>query len=261
MFNRGSIFSQMPPVTKNLIIINIIVWLAMFVLPSRLGAGLEQYGGLHYFSASDFNPVQLITYMFMHSTRSVAHIFFNMFSLFMFGIALERTLGSARFLFYYISCGIGAGLIQELAWALTWEDSFVRTLANLNHVDFPEMREYLHHAMTTAEGSRQISMMLNSLITIGASGAIYGVLLAFGMLFPNAPLYLFFIPVPIKAKWMVIGMGAIELLTGMSEAAGTSDGIAHFAHLGGMIFGFLIILYWKKHGTFGSGGAGGYGGY
>ncbi|MDE6573472.1 MAG: rhomboid family intramembrane serine protease, partial [Duncaniella sp.] len=86
-------------------------------------------------------------------------------------------------------------------------------------------------------------------------------LLAFGMLFPNAPLYLFFIPVPIKAKWMVIGMGAIELLIGMSEAAGTSDGIAHFAHLGGMIFGFLIILYWKKHGTFGSGGAGGYGGY
>lgn len=260
MINNGSIFSQMPPVTKNLIIINLIVWLAMFVLPSRLGMSLETFGGLHYFRAADFNPVQLLTYMFMHSTGSFAHIFFNMFSLFMFGIALERTLGSARFLFYYISCGVGAGLIQELAWALTWEDSYVKILANLNHVDYPEMREYLRQAMHTPEGMRQIGVMLNSMVTIGASGAIYGVLLAFGMLFPNAPLYLFFIPVPIKAKWMVIGMGAIELLIGMSEATGASDGIAHFAHLGGMIFGFLIILYWKKHGTFGSGGSG-YGGY
>ncbi len=260
MYNRGSIFSQMPPVTKNLIIINLIVWLAMFVLPSRLGAGLEQFGGLHYFRAADFNPAQLLTYMFMHSTTGVAHIFFNMFSLFMFGIALERTLGSARFLFYYISCGIGAALVQEAVWALTWEDTFVRLLANANHMDFPEMREYLGQMMQTSEGSRQISVMLNSFVTIGASGAIYGILLAFGMLFPNAPLYLFFVPVPIKAKWMVLGMGAIEVLIGMSEAVGKSDGVAHFAHLGGMIFGFLIILYWKKKGTFGSGGSG-YGGY
>ncbi len=178
----------------------------------------------------------------------------------MFGIALERTLGSARFLFYYISCGIGAALVQEAVWALTWEDTFVRLLANANHMDFPEMREYLGQMMQTSEGSRQISVMLNSFVTIGASGAIYGILLAFGMLFPNAPLYLFFVPVPIKAKWMVLGMGAIEVLIGMSEAVGKSDGVAHFAHLGGMIFGFLIILYWKKKGTFGSGGSG-YGGY
>lgn len=137
MNSRGSFFGQIPPVTKNLIIINFIVWLAMFVMPGRLGAGLEDFGGLHYFRASDFNPLQLVTYMFMHSTGGFAHIFFNMFSLWMFGMTLERVMGSARFLFFYISCGIGAGLIQELTWALTWENTFVPLLANQNGLDFP----------------------------------------------------------------------------------------------------------------------------
>ena len=203
MQTRGSFFGMMPPVTKNLIIINMIVWLAMFVLPGKLGMRLEDLGGLHYFQASDFNFAQLLTYMFMHSTTGFAHIFFNMFSLWMFGMTLERTLGSARFLFYYVSCGIGAALVQELVWALTWEDTFVRLFANANHVDFPEARAILEQWGPTLEGKRYISENLNMFVTIGASGAIYGVLLAFGMLFPNAPLYLFFIPVPIKAKWMV----------------------------------------------------------
>lgn len=245
---------MIPPVTKNLIIINFIVWLAMFVLPGRLGNSLETWGGLHYFSASDFNPVQLITYMFMHSTGGFAHIFFNMFSLFMFGLTLERVLGSARFLFFYISCGLGAALIQELVWALTWEDTFVRLLAAGNHIDFPEARAALQSMMATPQGEAQVSHWLNALVTIGASGAVYGILLAFGMLFPNAPIYLFFIPIPIKAKWMMCGMVAIELLIGLSEAAGRPDGVAHFAHLGGMIFGFFMILYWKKKGTIGGGG-------
>ncbi len=246
----NSFLSQIPPVTKNLIIINLIVWLAMFVLPRHLGAELETFGGLHYFRAADFNPVQIFTYMFMHSTGSFAHIFFNMFSLWMFGMALERTLGSARFLFYYVSCGVGAALIQELTWALTWEDTLVRLLATHNSLDYPEARHIITSALTDSEGKAWLARNLNIFVTIGASGAVYGILLAFGMLFPNAPLYLFFIPVPIKAKWMVIGMGAIEILIGLSEAAGRSDGVAHFAHLGGMIFGFLIILYWKKKGTF-----------
>ena len=250
MQNGTSFFSQIPPVTKNLIIINLIVWLAMFILPGRLGVGLENYGGLHYFHAADFNPAQLITYMFMHSTQSFAHIFFNMFSLWMFGMTLERTLGSARFLFYYISCGVGAALVQEFIWMLTWEDTFVRLLSTNFHLDFPEAKEYLQQMTASAEGKEWLARNMNIFITIGASGAVYGVLLAFGMLFPNAPLYLFFIPVPIKAKWMVIGMGAIELLIGLSESAGKADGVAHFAHLGGTIFGFLIILYWKKKGTF-----------
>lgn len=250
MRTENTFLSQIPPVTRHLIIINVIVWLAMFVLPRHLGVGLEDIGGLHYFGASDFNPAQLLTYMFMHSTQSFTHILFNMFSLWMFGMTLERTLGSARFLFYYISCGIGAALIQELIWALTWEDTFVQLISMSYHIDFPEAREYIGQLIMTAEGKAAIASNLNAFVTIGASGAVYGILLAFGMLFPNAPLYLFFIPVPVKAKWMVIGMGVVELLIGLSEAAGRADGVAHFAHLGGMIFGFFIILYWKKKGLF-----------
>lgn len=243
--NPRSIFGMIPPVTKNLIIINFIVWLAMLVLPQKLGLDFEALGGLHYFSAPDFNPAQLLTYMFMHSTAGAAHLFFNMFTLFMFGVTLERTLGSTRFLFYYLSCGVGAALVQELVWALTWENTFVPIIANLNHVDFETSREAINQAMAAGEELP----FLNYLVTIGASGAVYGVLLAFGMLFPNRPLFLMFIPVPIKAKWMVIGYGAIELLIGMSTMRGAADGVAHFAHLGGMIFGFLMLYYWKKQGT------------
>lgn len=141
-------------------------------------------------------------------------------------------------------------MIQELVWMLTWEDTFVRLISASYHIDFPEAREYIQQLTLSPEGKAALARNLNIFVTIGASGAVYGVLLAFGMLFPNAPLYLFFIPVPVKAKWMVIGMGAIELLIGLSEASGKADGVAHFAHLGGMIFGFLIILYWKKKGTF-----------
>lgn len=242
--NRTSFFSMIPSVTKNLIIINFIVWLAMLILPQRLGIDFESFGGLHYWRASDFNPAQLITYMFMHSTGSVAHLFFNMFTLFMFGVTLERTLGSMRFLLYYMSCGIGAAFAQEIVWALTWEDTFVKIIANLNGVDFEVARNAINEALASGKDLP----FLNALVTIGASGAVYGVLLAFGMLFPNRPLYLMFIPVPIKAKWMVIGYGVIELLIGLGTARGATDGVAHFAHLGGMIIGFFIILYWKKTG-------------
>lgn len=250
----NSFFSRIPPVTKNLIIINFLVWFAMMILPSRLGINFETFAGLHYFKAADFNPVQLLTYMFMHSTSSFAHIFFNMFMLLMFGVTLERTLGAPRFLFYYISCGVGAALIQEATWALTWETTLTKMIAMQNHLDYPEARQAIMEAMMTPQGEAIIKSYLNIFVTIGASGAVYGVLLAFGMLFPNAPMYFFFIPVPIKAKWMVLGMGAIELLIGLSESVGRSDGVAHFAHLGGMIFGFFIILYWKKKGTFNDNG-------
>ncbi|MCF0219380.1 MAG: rhomboid family intramembrane serine protease [Muribaculaceae bacterium] len=242
--NANSILSG-APVTKNLIIINFIVWLAMLVLPSRIGVNIEDFGGLHYFGASDFNPAQLLTYMFMHSTQSFAHILFNMFALFMFGWTLERVLGSKRFLFYYISCGIGAAILQELTWALTWENTFVPIIANLNGISFDTARAAIQEAVANGEDLP----FLNALVTIGASGAVYGILLAFGMLFPNRPLYIMFIPIPIKAKWMVIGYGALELLVGMAEFWGRPDGVAHFAHLGGMIFGFFIIWYWKKKGV------------
>ncbi len=235
MGNFRRAFDSIPPVTKNLILINIVVWLFMMVVGRRLGSGILDFGGLHFFEASDFNVLQVFTYMFMHSTQNFAHILFNMFTLFMFGGLLERTLGSKRFLFYYLSCGVGAALVQEAVWALTWEGIF----AKMMHVDSATFQQILAHS-----SKEQVADALNSFITVGASGAIFGVLLAFGMLFPNLPTYLMFIPVPIKAKWMVIGYGVLELLIGLSQA---NDGVAHFAHLGGMLFGFIIIWYWKKN--------------
>ena len=178
-----SIFSNIPPVTKSLIIINFIIWLAMMISP-RLNIILTDYCALHFYKASDFNVAQLFTYMFMHSTRDFAHILFNMFTLFMFGVTLERVLRSERFLFYYISCGIGAALVQEIVWGLTWKEIFVPMLANMNGVSFDTIREVLNEAVA----SGQELPFLNSLLTVGASGAIYGVLLAFGMIFPKMPL-------------------------------------------------------------------------
>jgi membrane associated rhomboid family serine protease len=148
-----------------------------------------------------------------------------MFSVFMFGRTLEMVWGGKRFLFYYITTGIGAGLVQEAAW-------------------FIEFGSAIQHDVTIW-GWEQVAPALNGLVTIGASGAVFGILLAFGMLFPNMPLYLMFIPIPIKAKWFVLGYGLIELFLGVSA---TSDGIAHFAHLGGMLVGIILILYWRKKG-------------
>ena len=239
MTQGNSFFSRIPTITKNLIIINFIVWLATMVLSSHVGFDIEKFGALHYFEASDFNPVQLITYMFMHA--DFTHFFFNMFALFMFGTTIERTLGQTRFLFYYISCGLGAAIIQEITWYFTWESIFTMPLANQNAISLEEMSQ----AITQAQAMGLDLPFLNQLLTVGASGAVYGILLAFGMIFPNQPIYMMFIPVPIKAKYFVIGYGAIELLYGLSMA---NDGVAHFAHLGGMLFGLLMILYWKRKG-------------
>lgn len=239
MTQRNSFFSSIPPITKNLIIINFIVWLATLVLSSRTGFDIERFGALHYFEASDFNPAQLITYMFMHA--DFTHFFFNMFALFMFGTTIERTLGQKRFLFYYISCGLGAAIIQEITWYFTWESIFTMPLANQNGISLEEMSQ----AIAQAQAMGYNMPFLNQLLTVGASGAVYGILLAFGMIFPNQPIYMMFIPIPIKAKYFVIGYGAIELLYGLSMA---NDGVAHFAHLGGMLFGLLMIIYWKRKG-------------
>lgn len=252
--NGGSFFSIIPPVTKNLIIINTLIWLAMMVLPGKLGVDFVRYGGLHYVTAPDFNIAQVVTYMFLHSTQGIAHLFFNMFTLFMFGITLERTLGAKRFLFYYLSCGIGAAIVQEITWALMMDSFLSRNvemvIANFAHANSFSMEQAKSY-ISPLELAHLKESIENSLVTVGASGAIYGVLLAFGMLFPNRPLYLMFVPVPIKAKWMVLGYGAIELALGISSA---SDGIAHFAHLGGMIFGVFIIMHWKHKGIIGGNG-------
>ncbi len=228
MQNR-SFLNSIPPVTLNLIIINFIVWLATLVLP-KVGIDLIGWLGLHYFEAERFNVIQLITYMFLHDTSGLQHVFFNMFTVFMFGRTLERVWGGQRFLFYYITTGIGAGLIQELTWYIEFGGYF--------------------NELALAYGWEQTSLIMNRLITIGASGAGFGILLAFGMLFPNAELFLFFVPFPIKAKYFVIFYGLIELFFGVS---GTMDSVAHFAHLGGMLFGLILILYWKKKGVGGGG--------
>ena len=227
--SRQGFFSSIPPVTKNLIIINLLFWLAEIVLP-RVGIDLVKYLGLHYFAASDFNAVQLVTYMFMHDLGSFGHVFFNMFSVFMFGRTLEMVWGSKRFLIYYLTTGIGAGLVQEVTWFFSLKDAIDATIVQA--------------------GWETTRALLNNVITIGASGAVFGILLAFGMLFPNAELFIMFIPIPVKAKYFVIFYGIVELFLGVGNFSG--DNIAHFAHLGGMLFGFFLIKYWKKKG-FGNG--------
>ena len=225
---------NIPTITKNLLIINVLMFVATFVF-QRGGIDLNDVLGLHFFMASEFHLYQLLTYMFMHG--GLQHIFFTMFALWMFGCVVENVWGPKKFLFYYISCGIGAGLIQELVQYISYfviDDLGSYEYVNLNGV------------------SVTVDYYLNQLTTVGASGAIYGILLAFGMLFPEERIFIFPLPVPIKAKWFILAYVAIELFS----ALGTSgDGVAHFAHLGGMLFGFLMIRYWQKH----PGGGSGYG--
>ena len=216
--------NNLPAVTKNLLIINILCFLGMHVA-ERYGIDLNQVLGLHFFLASDFNPAQLFTYMFMHGNFN--HLFFNMFAVWMFGRTLEHVWGPKRFLFYYIVCGLGAGVVQEGVQYI----QYATQLAPYANADIGGM-------------IIPMSDYLNLMTTVGASGAVYGILLAFGMLFPNSEMFVIPIPFPIKAKYFVIGYVLLELFLGIG---GPADGIAHFAHLGGMIFGFLLIMYWKKN--------------
>lgn len=238
---------NLPAVTKNLIIINVMIWVVEALFPTFAINGLYRHCALHYVGASDFNPAQIITYMFLHDQSSFIHVFFNMFTLFMFGPILERTWGSKRFFMFYMVCGMGAALVQEGVWALTWEHDYISDLARLNGLTFDHMEQALYAAIANHDLSliQNMEMVKNSYITVGASGAIFGLLLGFAFVFPNMPLYLFFIPIPIKAKWMVIGYGVLEFFLGVS-GGGT---VAHFAHLGGMLFGLIILLIWRRKGT------------
>lgn len=191
---------MLPPAVKNLLIINIIVFLGT----ELIGDPMYQWFALFPIGSPLFRWWQFVTHMFMHG--NFAHIFFNMWSLFVFGPLLERLWGSKKFLIFYFVCGLGAALCHELVL---------------------------------------MTQPLSNIPTVGASGAIYGLLLGFGMLYPNYVLTLVFPPVSLKAKWFVIIFAAIELVTGV---LGTRDGVAHFAHLGGMLFGLILILIWKKKG-------------
>ena len=250
MYRSGRGFlSQMPPVTKNLIIINVLVWLVEVIFPTFGHNGIIRHLGLHYVGASDFNPAQILTYMFVHDQKSMFHIFFNMFTLFFFGPMLERVWGSKRFFIYYMICGIGAALIQEGVWALTWENEYFQILASQHHTGVETIRQEVERRI--ASGDTSLINYMDAfksmyMVTVGASGAIFGLLLGFAFVFPNMPLYLFFIPIPIKAKYMVAGYAVIEFFFGVTQTMNT---VAHFAHLGGMLFGLAILLYWKHKGT------------
>lgn len=238
MNTRGSFLANIPPVTRHLLIINFLLWFATIVLKRTAGIDLQEWLGLHFWRATDFNAAQFITYMFMHDTSGIAHVFFNMFSLWMFGRIIEQALGAKRYLFYYVSCGLGAALVQQLAWEYDLAELVVAV--NSGQV----ILDWSGKAVTASP------LLYNNFITVGASGAVFGILLAFGVLFPNMPMYIIPFPFPIKAKWMVIGYGVVELLFGVS---GMMSGVAHFAHLGGMIFGFFILWYWKHQGNIGRG--------
>ena len=211
--------------TKNLLIVNFLAFAATWVLELR-GIDLTQLLGLHFFLASDFHIYQFFTYMFLHG--GFTHIFFNMFALWMFGSVIERVWGPKKFIFYYIVCGIGAGITQELVQYATYT---IEGISAYQYVNAGGVQ------MTT-------DAYINLWTTIGASGAVYGILLAFGMIFPNERLFIIPFPFPIKAKWLIVGYIAIELFSAMT---GPGDGVAHMAHLGGMLFGFLLIRYWQKH--------------
>ena len=229
--------NSIPPVTKNLLIINVLCFFASLAFRSH-GIDFDELFGLHFLLASNFRPWQLFTYMFMHA--NLTHLFFNMFAVWMFGRIIEQTMGRNRFLFYYLTCGLGAGLMQEIVqMAEYWYYGYAAyEQANLGGVLVP-MADYL-----------------NRWNTVGASGAVYGILLAFGVTFPNERLFIFPIPVPIKAKYFVVGYAIIELLSALSQS---SDGVAHMAHLGGMLVGLLLIIYWRRGG--GNGSNGGYRSY
>lgn len=213
-------YFQTPPVVKNLIIINVLVYMATSLLP--VGDWITGYCALSL-GTPFFHTYQFVTYMFLHA--NLEHIFFNMFALWMFGRTLEYELGSKRFLLYYMVTGVGAGLLQL---GVTWIE--VSSLAD---------------GVASGTVSPYVLQSRIHAVTIGASGAVFGVLLAFGMMHPNSMIMLLIPPIPIKAKYFVIGYGLLELYLGMS---GSQSGVAHFAHVGGMLWGWLLLRYWKKTG-------------
>lgn len=258
------------PAVKVIIIINVIVFLGINMLSKRTDIDLVNMLALHLPQSQYFAIYQYVTHMF--TQVGLTHLFFNMFAVFMFGRILESVWGTKRFVFYYFVTGLGAAVLHSLVswWGIhnmqeqfyafqTTPDpgafaEFVRA-----HVSNPPVLSQLMQLVDAwnqnptspqligaAEANMQAIIQATiNVPTIGASGAVFGILLAFGMLFPNTELFIMFIPIPIKAKYFVLLYGAAELFFGLQNSVG--DNVAHFAHLGGMLFGFFLILYWKKH--------------
>ncbi len=271
---RPNSFSSLPLVIKNLLIINGLFFLAKLAM-INMGIDLDDKLGLHFLLSDKFQPFQIITYMFMHA--DFWHLFFNMFALWMFGNTLENLWGPKRFLIYYLITGIGAAtchyavIYYQIHPDLQIINSIItnpstktfEAFVNSEHLkfysaemlnQFKESAGYYDKAMASNNVTEALRIsvdimqtykteFLNQPVVIGASGSVFGILLAFGMLFPNTMLYIYF-AIPIKAKWFVIIYGAMELFSGIANSTG--DNVAHFAHLGGMLFGFILIKYWQK---------------
>jgi len=219
----GNSFQRTTPIVLNLIIINALVFLAQ-----SASGDMDQLNrvndlfALHHYKSTEFRPYQLVTHMFMHG--GLFHLLFNMLALWMFGTMIERIWGPKRFLIFYLVCGLGAALAQMGSYTYDyWQ---------------------IDHSILSADLYDQYQTALRLNCTVGASGAIMGVLAAFGYLFPNTKLFIMPIPFPVKAKWAIIGIIALDVFGGISRTP--NDNIAHFAHVGGALIGFLIVLYWNK---------------
>jgi membrane associated rhomboid family serine protease len=237
----GGGYLSLPPVVKNIILINVLMLLVVFAAKSVFGVDLTMVLGLYFPKSDQFMPLQIVTHMFMHG--GFWHIFFNMYALYIFGQVLENVWGPKRFFIYYIICGLGAALTHETVIAFQYahlaqslNPDSLQTVLNEGTALFRERQLF------TDPDMQKLQLLLNT-PTVGASGAIFGVLLAFGVLFPNTQLMLLFPPIPLKAKYFVLIYGLIELSLAVTQPG---SNIAHTAHLGGMLFGYLLIRYWRK---------------
>jgi membrane associated rhomboid family serine protease len=283
MMMGGQGWSSMPPVVKNLLILNVLMYLASFSFMQGFGIDFWELFGLHYFQSDVFQPYQFITYMFMHSQYDISHLVFNMFAVWMFGSTIEGVWGSKRFLIYYLITGFGAAILH---YGIIAVDLYPLASQMQAMIDNPNVVEMMSFAKTHEWGRylhpdylSQAQNFVDSVLprleinpddqtlirtateflteyrasimdapnVVGASGSLFGILLAFGMMFPNVSLYMMFIPIPIKAKYFVAGYGLIELYSAFDNNPG--DNVAHFAHLGGMLFGFILIKIWQQSGV------------
>ncbi|MFA6275647.1 MAG: rhomboid family intramembrane serine protease [Pedobacter sp.] len=235
---------HIPPVVKNLLIINVIFFVASWVFKQQ-GIDLAEILGAHYFDSPKFGIWQPITYMFMHA--DITHIFFNMFGLFMFGGILESRWGTKRFINFYLITGLGALALQ---WGVQAFELYQVTGSVINHGNLPldllAMDRYNPQLFSEADSVKIASIYFGTMV--GASGAVFGIMTAFAMLYPNVELYLMFIPIPVKAKYFIPVYIVIELFLGVARIQG--DSIAHFAHLGGALIGFILVKLWKDKNTY-----------
>lgn len=240
MQNFRPSINTIPPVVKNLVIINVLMLAATYILQMK-GIDLTNTLGLHYIQSPDFRPYQLVTHMFMHG--GFMHLAFNMFALWMFGRVLESVWGPKRFFIYYFVTGLGAAALHTFVNYMEFQYYAAKISPQDVQAVISQGAELLQQGQNWVGPAGKLNMILNT-PTVGASGAVFGILLGFGMLFPNTELMLLFPPIPIKAKYFVAGYGAIELFSGIT---GMGANIAHFAHLGGMLFGFFLIRYWNRN--------------